>query len=62
MVKDIYILNEAPKNLANGSVGVSIIPNEDTLDDTYTEIDKTSTTDSKSSLSKLRKLALKIRS
>ena len=27
--KDIYILNEAPKNLANGFVGVSIIPNED---------------------------------
>jgi hypothetical protein len=56
--KDIYILNEAPKNLANGSVGVSIIPNEDALDDTYTKIEKTSTTDSKSSLSKLRKLAL----
>jgi flagellar biosynthesis GTPase FlhF len=56
--KDIYILNEAPKNLANGFVGVSIIPNEDTLDDAYQEIDKTNTTDSKSSLSTLRKLAL----
>ena len=56
--KDIYILNEAPKNLANGSVGVSIIPNEDTLDDAYPGIDKTNVTDSKSSLSTLRKLAL----
>lgn len=56
--KDIYILNEAPKNLANGFVGVSIIPNEEALDDAYPEIDKTNTTDSKSSLSTLRKLAL----
>ena len=56
--KDIYVLNETPKNLTNGLIGISIIPAEETIDDLEFESENSNEDLVETPITTLRKLAL----
>jgi len=56
--KDIYVLNETPKNLTNGLIGISIIPAEETIDDQEFESENSNEDLVETPITTLRKLAL----